>query len=61
MNQDKHIIDIKNAIKKRQMSFIVGAGFSRNISDHFPMWPDLLKPMAEELYGAGQYRKASVR
>ena len=61
MNQDKHIIDIKNAIKKRQMLFIVGAGFSRNISDHFPMWSDLLKPMAEELYGAGQYRKASVR
>lgn len=55
MNQDKHIIDIKNAIEKRQMSFIVGAGFSRNISDHFPMWSDLLKPMAEELYGAGQY------
>ena len=25
MNHDKHIIDIKNAIEKRQMSFIVGA------------------------------------
>ncbi|MBQ7945223.1 MAG: SIR2 family protein [Bacteroidales bacterium] len=51
----KYIKDIKTLIEKHLMSFIVGAGFSRNISEAFPMWSSLLKPMADELYGAGQY------
>lgn len=47
------IKDIKALIENHLMSFIVGAGFSRNVSEAFPMWPALLRPMAEELYGNG--------
>ena len=32
------------------MSFIVGAGFSRNISEKFPLWGELLSPLVEEMY-----------
>lgn len=32
------------------MSFIVGAGFSKNISNVFPTWGKLLRPMILEMY-----------
>ena len=46
----KNIEEIRNKIEEGSLSFIVGAGFSRNISKSFPVWKDLLFPMAEELY-----------
>lgn len=52
---NKAIKDIKTLIENRLMSFIVGAGFSRNVSEEFPLWSGLLKPMADKLYGAGKY------
>ena len=42
--------DIRRSVEDESLSFIVGAGFSRNLSNRFPHWDELLKPIAEELY-----------
>ena len=34
-----------------QLSFLVGAGFSKNISPKFPLWRDLFGDAVWELYG----------
>ena len=45
------IIDsIRQCVEKGTLSFIIGAGFSRNISKSFPLWGELLTPLVEELY-----------
>ena len=41
---------IRKCIEDRNMSFIIGAGFSKNISDKFPLWDELLCPMVTEMY-----------
>ena len=40
------IVPVKDgeSIEEDSMSFIVGAGFSRNISEKFPLWGELLSP-----------------
>ena len=46
-----HIRDIKKCIEEGRMSFIIGAGFSKNVSGKFPLWKDLIDKLAkEELY-----------
>ena len=40
---------IRKCIEDRNMSFIIGAGFSKNISDKFPLWDELLCPMVTEM------------
>ena len=45
----------KNYIRKigsdiHSMSFIIGAGFSKNISDKYLSWGELLKDMIHEMY-----------
>ena len=42
--------DIRRSVEDESLSFIVGAGFSRNVSNRFPLWDEPLKPIAEELY-----------
>ena len=41
---------IRKCIEDGNMSFIIGAGFSKNISDKFPLWDELLCPMVTEMY-----------
>ena len=42
--------NICKSIEREDISFIIGAGFSRNISAAFPLWDDLLSPLVEKLY-----------
>lgn len=41
---------IGHLIRDKKLSFIIGAGFSKNMSPHFISWEELLKPMTSELY-----------
>ena len=51
MKQTKELLEaIRKSIEEDSMSFIVGAGFSRNISEKFPLWGELLSPLVEEMY-----------
>ncbi len=51
MKQTRELLDnIRRSIEEDSMSFIVGAGFSRNISEKFPLWGELLSPLVEEMY-----------
>ena len=51
MKQTKELLEaIRKSIEEDSMSFIVGAGFSRNISGKFPLWGELLSPLVEEMY-----------
>ena len=51
MEKAVEIIDsIRQCVEKGTLSFIIGAGFSRNISKVFPLWGELLTPLVEELY-----------
>lgn len=46
--------DIKKFIAEKEMSFLIGAGFSRNVNkDVYPMWADLLKGAIWDLFGTG--------
>ena len=42
--------DIRRSVEDESLSFILGAGFSRNVSKRLSVWDELLKPIAEELY-----------
>lgn len=46
----RNIQHIKSLVEQGAMSFMVGAGFSKNISLAFPSWEELLHPMLKELY-----------
>ncbi|MBO5978137.1 MAG: SIR2 family protein [Bacteroidales bacterium] len=46
----RNIQHIKLLLEQGAMSFMVGAGFSKNISLAFPSWEELLHPMLRELY-----------
>ena len=51
MKQTSEVLeDIRKSVEKEEISFIIGAGFSRNISEEFPLWEDLLSPLVEKLY-----------
>ena len=47
----KILDDIRRLIVDNQLSFLVGAGFSKNISPKFPLWRDLFGDAVWELYG----------
>lgn len=47
---NKILGDIRTYVEKETLSFIIGAGFSKNISQDFPLWRDLLTPLVLELY-----------
>lgn len=47
----KAVLDkIRERHSNSQVSALVGAGFSRNVDENFPLWEDLLTDMVEELY-----------
>ncbi len=50
MTNRDYINKIRECIEDGNMSFIIGAGFSKNISDKFPLWDELLFPMITEMY-----------
>ena len=51
MYKDSVIEKIRRAIESNSLNFLVGAGFSKNVSEKFPTWGELMRPMAEMLYG----------
>lgn len=54
LNEGKEIINqinnLKRDLKKQKLSVLVGAGFSKNVSNIFPSWWELLYDMICELY-----------
>lgn len=51
MNNYKAVLDkIRERHSNSQVSALVGAGFSRNVDENFPLWEDLLTDLVEELY-----------
>lgn len=47
------LFELKDCYKKRLLSVLVGAGFSKNVSDSFLSWGELLHDMVENLYATG--------
>lgn len=43
--------ELKQKLDSKQMSVLIGAGFSMNVSEIFPSWSDLLYDMVYFLYG----------
>ena len=41
---------IRNLTRDKKISFIIGAGFSKNMSRFFISWEELLKPITSEMY-----------
>lgn len=50
--------DIKKYIEDGEMSFLIGAGFSRNVNkDAYPMWGGLLRDAIWNMFGSGKRTK----
>ena len=50
--------DIKSYIETGEMSFLIGAGFSRNVSkEAYPLWGELLKDAIWQMFGSGKRSK----
>lgn len=49
-NTKDSIREIAKRLKGGTMSFIIGAGFSKNISSHYLSWRELLHDMVKEMY-----------
>jgi len=51
---DTNILEqIQSLIEDNQLSFLIGAGFSKNISRKFPLWKELLADAIWDMYGTG--------
>ena len=50
MQTEQQINRIKHLLNDKSLSFIIGAGFSKNMSDRFVDWRGLLKPIIQERY-----------
>ena len=50
MQTEQQINRIKHLLNDKSLSFIIGAGFSKNMSDRFVDWRGLLKPIIQEMY-----------
>lgn len=50
MHTEQQIKRIKHLLNDKSLSFIIGAGFSKNMSDKFVDWGGLLKPIIQEMY-----------
>lgn len=46
----EQLAKLKEKYQDRQVSVLVGAGFSKNACKDYPSWDDLLEDMAVELY-----------
>lgn len=50
MLTEQQINRIKRLLNDKSLSFIIGAGFSKNMSDKFVDWGGLLKPITQEMF-----------
>ncbi len=50
MHTSQQITRIRHLLNNKSLSFIIGAGFSKNMSDKFVDWGELLTPVVKELY-----------
>ena len=58
MKKSKTLDEIKRYIEEGEMSFLIGAGFSRNVSKQaYPLWDGLLKDAILEAFGNGAKTK----
>ena len=58
----KYLDDIKRYIENEEMSFLIGAGFSRNVNkDAYMMWGELLKDATWKLFGTGNRARNETR
>jgi len=52
---NKPVLDeIQSLIDDNQLSFLIGAGFSKNISKKFPLWKELLDDAIWNMFGTGK-------
>ena len=58
---NKALEEIQSLIESNQLSFLIGAGFSRNISKSFPLWRDLLSDAVWNKYGSGRNAERAKR
>lgn len=58
MEQTTILDDIKRYIEEGEISFLIGAGFSRNVNkEAYPLWGELLKDAIWNLFGSGNRSK----
>ena len=58
MEMDNLLKDIKHYVEDGEMSFLIGAGFSRNVNKKaYPLWGELLKDAIWDLFGSGSRAK----
>ncbi len=50
MHSKHQISRVKHLLNDKSLSFIIGSGFSKNISDRFVDWSGLLNPIVKEMY-----------
>lgn len=54
MQSNELLKDIKRHIEEGEMSFLIGAGFSRNVNKEvYPLWKDVLSEAVWDLLGTG--------
>lgn len=57
-----YLDEIKHYIEEEEISFLIGAGFSRNVNkDAYPMWGELLKDATWNLFGSGDRAKNETK
>ncbi len=61
MQTSQQITRIRHLLNNKSLSFIIGAGFSRNMSDKFLDWSGLLKPIVKEMYGVDDENDVSKK
>ena len=49
--------DIKQHIEEKELSFLIGAGFSKNISPKYPSWEELLSDAIWKMFGKGNRKR----
>lgn len=49
--------DIKQHIEEKELSFLIGAGFSKNISSKYPFWDELLSEAIWKMFGKGDRKR----
>ena len=47
-----NVKELQRRVQQQEVSVLIGSGFSKNVSQMFPSWRELLHDMAKELYGA---------
>ena len=48
---------IKQHVEEKELSFLIGAGFSKNISLKYPSWDELLSDAIWEMFGKGNRKR----